>query len=146
MSEQDALLGQIHEVARLRRYVEKLNNEYITGFQAFEAQYANIIADIVTNKAALRQAEIALREATIATFLATGNKHPAPGVGIRMTRQVSYSEDVAIAWAIKHGHTDLLKLNYKPFEQAAKVLALDFVTVAEVPEATIARDLEEEKK
>jgi hypothetical protein len=142
----EMLRDRICKVAQLRKDLENMNAEYNQGFRAFETQYADVIANIRIANETLQEAESELREATIVAFLATGNKHPAHGVSIRMTRQVSYSEEAAIRWAIEHGHTDLLKLNYKPFEQVAKSLELDFVSVTQAPEATIARDLEAGKK
>ena len=135
------LRDHIRHVVALREIVDQRTMALAVKKKEWEDLHDEEIRLLHVRRADLAIAEDALRKATVEAFEATGNKHPAPGVGIRMTRQIAYSEEDAIRWAINHGHTDLLKLNYKPFEQAAKVLDLNFVTVTEVPEATIAREL-----
>jgi len=84
-----------------------------------------------------------IRAAADAIFQETGNKKPAPGVGIREVEKLDYDDILAIDWAIGHGHRGLLSLKRADFERAAKSIRPDFVKITKVPQVTIARKLEE---
>lgn len=91
-------------------------------------------------------AETALREAAVEEYLATQNKAPAPGVGIRVTTSYDYYPAEAFNWAVEH--KQCLALDTKAFKDVCKADALrpDFVTVVQTPTATIATDLSEVAK
>jgi len=137
----DVLRDHIRHVVNLRELVAERKLILDAAKRDWEDLHDEEIRLLQVRRADLAIAEDALRKATVEVFKVTGNKHPAQGVDVRMTRQIAYSEEDAIRWAINHGHTDLLKLKYTLFEKVAKVLGLDFVTVTEVPAVTIAREL-----
>ena len=84
--------------------------------------------------------ETALRDATVQAFNATGDKHPGPGLGIRVVSKLEYDSGVAFDWALEHKLA--LKLDSPTFEKIAKSNSLPFVAVTDQPTATIATDLE----
>ena len=86
-------------------------------------------------------AEERLKEMTLDAYRATSDKHPAPGVDVRIVRTLFYLAQPALEWAKAHGLA--LQLDTKAFEKIAKVTPLPFVTITEVPQATIAQDLSE---
>lgn len=82
---------------------------------------------------------------TIQAFQETGNKKPAPGVGIRVYKSLKYNPDAALAWAKANNLDAAIQLNKSNFEKYAKgvadVMPLDFVEYLEEPKATISSDL-----
>ncbi|MCK5236292.1 MAG: hypothetical protein KAR06_04825 [Deltaproteobacteria bacterium] len=89
---------------------------------------------------AVSEAEAQLRELTLNAWVATGNKAPAPGVGIREMIRLVYDEQIAFDWA--KSHKIALKLDSKAFEKIAKASPLDFVKVLTETQATISPKLE----
>ena len=87
----------------------------------------------------LEQAEAKLREITLAAYAETGNKTPAPGVGIREAAKLVYDERDALGWAKEHHLA--LQLDRKAFEKIAKADKLDCVEYLTEIVATIATDL-----
>jgi len=74
-----------------------------------------------------------------------GTKKPAPGVGIRTVRKLSYREADAINWAIEIGKAkDVLSIKRRPFEKIVRALEPDFVEVKEEVQVTIASNLDEQ--
>ena len=86
------------------------------------------------------EVEILLRDMTLAAYRETGSKHPAPGVDVRLVQQLDYDPAIAQLWGYEHGVC--LRLDPRAFEKLAKAMPLDFVTITEVPVATIAGDLD----
>lgn len=82
-----------------------------------------------------------LRAAIVAEYKATGNKKPAPGLGIRETSKLVYDADTALTWAKQHDMA--LALDKRSFEKIAKASPPEFVSVEVTPSATIATDLSE---
>ncbi len=89
----------------------------------------------------MREAETKLRELTLKAYAETGNKAPAPGVSIRVRTILSYLGSKALEWAMEHKMA--LKLDTSAFEKIVKATPLDFVTITQEPQATIATKLEE---
>ncbi len=83
-----------------------------------------------------KSVDLAVREAAIAEYARTQDKHPSPGVNVNETTLVTYDAGVALAWAIDHRLA--LSLDVKAFE---KIRPMDIVTVTQVPKATIAVDI-----
>ena len=105
------------------------------------AEHQEPADDLKDAKEAVAAAEAALREMTLAAYTATGNKQPAPGVGIRVVQRLDYEPMQALVWAKAH---DIgLALNKVEFERMAKITLPDFVTITDQPTATIATDLSE---
>ena len=89
------------------------------------------------------KAEAALREAAVDIYNLTGNKHPAPGVEVKVRTGLRYDLAEALAWAKETGIA--LQLNAPVFEKLAKASPPpDFVEVVKVPFAAIAADLKAE--
>ena len=84
--------------------------------------------------------EAELRKAAAAYWLASADKHPHDAVNVRVLTVLEYGEPQALTYAREH-LPQALKLDRREFEKVAKVLELDFVTVREEPQTTIATDL-----
>jgi len=85
--------------------------------------------------------EETLREMTIIAYQETGNKKPAPGVSVRMTKKAEYNATEALLWAKKHDAC--LSLDEKAYKTAliAGIFADAPGRVVEEPQATIAKEL-----
>lgn len=147
-NEAPSLREQVETVAYLRRVSAELQWQLREARQAFETEHQDLINHAGEAGSALARAELDLRKAALFTYLANGDKRPAPGVAIRMVKQVEYDPDEAVRWASTSGHLSVLSLNVAAFKAAAKKLAdaghgfgLPFVTITDGPEATIATDL-----
>lgn len=126
-------------VADLRAIVARETANLNESRQAWEAAHYQEIDRIKALTQALAEAEAALRAAAVAAYQETGNKKPAPGVGIRVQTKLRYDESDALRWALEH---DLcLMLDKAAFERQARVTPLGFVETVETPAATIATDL-----
>lgn len=106
---------------------------------AFQLEHAALIAEVDSMRSVVQEAEYALRTMAETAYKRTGEKHPAPGVGIKVSTVLAYDEVQALAWAREQGAA--LILDKKGFESIAKVMRLPFVTKSEVAQATLARDL-----
>jgi hypothetical protein len=90
----------------------------------------------------VRELEVLLRDLVTAYYDCDPekNKKPFAGVGIRVGTLYTYKHEDAFEWAVEHKAA--LQLDRKAFEQVCKTdLKPGFVTVQEVPTATIATDL-----
>jgi hypothetical protein len=132
---------QINAV-RDRRLIVADQKAAIDARQAvFDKENELLLSCYQQEKVDLATDENKLRELTLAAYALTGNKKPAPGIGIRIMKELDYEEDQAIEWAVESGAGNCLKLDKKNFEKAAEALALDFVTINNVAQATIAKEL-----
>lgn len=72
-----------------------------------------------------------------------GEKHPAPGVDVRVLQRVEYEPEQAFAWAVDNGLA--LRLDPRAFEALAKTSPLESLAeiakVVDQPQAIIATDL-----
>jgi len=133
----------VRKLAVLRRKKTEIDEEIKVSREAWmEENAGKILAASVAGDLVVEMEE-KIQAAAVAEFLATGDKKPAPGVGIREVEKLDYDDILAIDWAIGHGHRGLLSLKRADFERAAKSIQPDFVTISTVPQATIARKLEE---
>ncbi len=135
-----SLLDQIKLVAKMRQEVEaqgdlkkQMYNEWLKANEYLFNEWGMIAK-------CLAEAETLLRELTIKAYNETGNKAPAPGVGIRERVFLQYENKVAFDWA--KAHKIALMLDTKAFEKIAKADPPDFVKTITEPQATIAGDLE----
>ena len=135
-------LQLIAEVKNQRDNLENLKCQLDEKLDAFDKENAELLESIKTRKYHLEQIEAALRSVVVIEFHATGNKAPAPGVGIRKVTCFGYKEERALEWATLHDMA--LKLDKKAFETIVKNMAVppNFVTITTEPVATIAQDLE----
>lgn len=135
------LEDQIQKVRELRTNRLTLQTEVDQLESDLMSRYSALYRELGQANIELKVAEEKLRAATLAAYQETGNKKPAPGVGIRIMKALDYEECQAIEWAVEAGAGNCLKLDKKNFEKAAEALALDFVTINNVPQATIAKEL-----
>lgn len=138
--------------------------------RAVQEQQAKDNATLVeASKKAAEEAEAAkaeLQSAAEEQYWLTSEKHPLPGVNVKVTTSLEYDEEAALEWArrnalallrldsmaiaqsvaawewAKANAPDLLILNLKAFEDFAWKQKLGFVTITEEPLVTIAPDLE----
>jgi hypothetical protein len=117
-------------------YVDLARTEMLATPQgiAFTARQQEL-ADI---KELLARAEAEARAAIVAAYRETGNKKPAEGAGIRVTRKAVYDMALATAWA-QVSAPALMVLDAKAFEKANLPGAP--IEWEETPTATIATDL-----
>lgn len=135
------LEANISRVRSLRLSISILKDMIDERMAAWEEENRELMDAIEAERIRLREEEEKLREATLEAYRETGNKKPAPGVGIRIVKDICYEEYMAITWAVEAGAGNCLKLDKKNFEKAAEALALDFVTINSIPQATIAKEL-----
>jgi len=135
------LTEQAQEVAEWRARVAGLQATAKKLEAEFRQQYVVLYTDLARSEDALKTTEAALRTEIVAQFKATGNKHPAAGLGIREIVELNYLESDALEWAKEHAMC--LTLDKKAFEKVVKAIngALPFVVQETVPTATIATDL-----
>ena len=106
---------------------------------AWELENADLLAHLKESIAELEVAESALRGKGIVLYQATGNKHPYPGVEVKVLVGIEYSEADALAWAKEHEIA--LRLDKVAFEKLAHATPIPFVTYFERPRCDLARDL-----
>jgi len=135
------LLDQIKVVAEARADSQKLSDRRKSMYDDFISQHTDFFADVASAASKVAEEEDKLRELTIKAYQETGNKAPAPGVGIREVTKLEYDPKEALRWAQEHKMA--LQLNKTAFEKLAKTDTPEFVTVSTEPQATIATDLSE---
>jgi len=81
-----------------------------------------------------------VRSEALAAYAETGDKTPHPDAKIALSTVLAYEQVDALGYARAH-LPQALKLDIKAFENAAKVLGLDFVTITKEPRVKISRDL-----
>jgi hypothetical protein len=135
------LLAATERLARLRA-LETLRREQLKrAMDRFETEHATLLADAKSLNGEVHAAEEAVRAIAVQVFRATQDRHPAPGIGIRVTQHVEITDPgAAFSWAREKDMA--LKLD----EAAIKKIATTGTTILGVqvtptPEATIAKDL-----
>jgi hypothetical protein len=113
---------------------------------AWEQEHRAEIELLNTQKEEVEEADEALRLRAVEAYNESGqkDKHPAAGVDIRLEKQVLYEEARALQWCVAKGVC--LKLDSLAFEAMVKNTetpdpGLNFVTVMDVPMASIKSDL-----
>jgi len=127
-------------VASLRRQKTKADEDVAAAREDWEQQNVLLLERQKLYGEDLARAEQRLRHLTIEEYARTGNKHPAPGLGIQLVTRLEYDVKEAFGWAIQH--VLCLQLDKKAFEKLVKVAPLPFVEAREEAQATIAEDLE----
>ena len=136
----DHLQTQIKLVAELRVRAQKARAAQIETRVTWENANKEIIELANFTARNVEDAEAILRELTLKVYAETGNKAPAPGVGVREITKLEYDSQVAFMWA--QDHRMALKLDTSAFEKIAKASPLDFVKMRGEAQATIATKLE----
>ena len=140
-TEQEQIRQQIQVVAEARRRQDEAMSNLKEGLNQWEAtEGLGLRGRVRMAFEVCTQASDILRDMTLAAYHKTGSKHPAPGVEVRLVQQLDYDPALALIWAMDKRLA--LRLDPKAFEKLAKAMPLDFVTITEVPQATIAGDLD----
>lgn len=138
----DSLADLILACHNARGGLHEFSSRLAAARERFADQYAELIALHEQSRALVEKLERQIRIRAVEVYETTGSKSPAPGVGIRMEKVVSYDHETAFAWAKERGLA--LELNQTAFEKIALAgESIPGVKVAEQPKATIARDLTE---
>lgn len=136
----DPLVVQVRRTAEARAGHAILKAELDRARAAFEQSYETLIARVIQVGGVVAAEEAALRELTLRRFEETGDKHPAPGVGIRLETVVDIPNPAAaLEWAKTSGLA--LMVDLKALKQIAAATAIPCATVRQEPKATIATDL-----
>jgi len=135
------LLEQIKLVAEAREKSKRAYIDKLAALEVWEMENKALLEGAQEAHSQVAEAEAKLRELTLKAYQETGNKAPAPGVGIREVTKLEYDPKNALMWAVEHRLA--LQLNKTAFEKIAKTDTPEFVTVSTEPQATIATDLSE---
>ncbi len=139
----EQLKEQIKVVAIAREHARKAVVDRNSSYAEWEVENTPILDRVRSTGEAVFESEATLRELTLQAYAETGNKAPAPGVGIREMTILTYDNKVAFDWA--KAHKMALKLDTEAFKKIAKADPPDFVKITTEPQATIATHLEEIK-
>ncbi len=136
------LLEQIRVVAEARQEASELKDQRNMLLDFWNKEHQELLDALTQSGADVAAEEAKLRELTLLAYAETGNKAPAPGVGIRERAVLTYDGKVAFDWA--KSHKMALQLDKKAFEKIAKADTPDFVKVSTEAIATIATELKVE--
>jgi hypothetical protein len=145
------LAGDLAAQVATVRDLRQMHSEMQAGIDERRADWEKENEKLLTSAAAckttLAEEEAELRDLTLQAYHETGEKKPAPGVGIRITKSLSYDETAAKAWALKE-NPGFLVLDRPGFEAYAKVLlkmkrSIPGILLQEEerPQATISKEL-----
>ena len=137
----DELKEQINAVVKARDIAQRAKGVVNEARASWEEEHIIWFDTAKDTANAVTEAEVKLRELTLQAYKETGNKAPEVGVGIREVTKLAYDVKEALQWAIDHKM--FLKLDVKSFEIMGKSIDIDFVTVSQEPQATIATELKE---
>ena len=84
-----------------------------------------------------------LRETAIKQYELDKNKHPHSAVSIGEYDVLEYDPDSALIWCVEKDIRKALKLDKRQFENIAKIMEPEFVTMEKEPRARIKTDLTE---
>jgi hypothetical protein len=141
MIDKAELKSQIAKVRDIRANLETTKAVIDDIERNMHTEHAEAYDALEFQENGLRSAEELLRRMTLAYWKETGEKKPAPGVGIRMVNTLEYDELEALNWAVEAGAANCLTLQKAKFKKVAEGLRLDFVTIREEPQATISKEL-----
>ena len=137
------LIEQIKVVAEARRKAQGLSEAKKSSLDRWEQDNLRLLSEVASATEQVGEAEAKLRELTLQAYEETGDKAPAPGVGIREVTKLEYDQRKAFEWALEH--KIVLKLDVSAFEKMAKMASEtrpSFVTIFTEPQAIIATNLE----
>ena len=139
------LLERVRKVAHLRRVQKVIQAAVDSKRKAWEQTHSGLLVSVAAVANSLAEAEKEVREMALGSYAVTGEKAVAPGVNVRLVTKLEYEEAEAVAWVQEHYlSSKLLQLNKTAFEKLVRGrgMPLDCVTITEVPQATIAADLD----
>ena len=134
---------QINLVVEARETARYANTLRVASYNAWVEENQLLFDNESDAKTDCQEAEAELKVMALEVYAKEGNKTVAPGVGILVMTKLEYDVKKAFAWAIEHKLA--LKLDEKKFGDLAKDGTVEFVTISEEPQATIATVLEEVK-
>lgn len=138
--EMPTLAEMVAQLAVLRRMETAAKAQLEKAETAFRIENAALYRNAERSKEDRAQLEETVRALAITEHLMTGDKHPAPGISIRITPKWRYEEREALRWAIQH-EPDCLSLRKAAFEAICKTRPLPFVTVENVSVPALDADL-----
>jgi hypothetical protein len=135
------LQAQIQRVAMARAHFARAVDVKQTSYEKWKQENDFLIVQAANAEMAKDIEKTKLRELTLTAFKATGDKHPAPEVGIREGSELKYEKTEALTWAVEHKMA--LSLDTKAFEKIVKASPATFAFVEVVPTvtATITSDI-----
>lgn len=133
------LTDRLRDLARARARHAAARKALTTARRRWECENHALYEAVEDAGVALTEADHHVRRVALEAYRATGDKHPATGVGIRVMTRLEYSDVDALTWAADHRMA--LQLDRGAFERIAKATPLAFVAVYEEPVATVAKDL-----
>ncbi len=139
MTTETTLAGRVASLHQARLNVTNAKAVIDNARAEWAEQWAPELANLEAATTNVATLEVLIRGEAVTTYKETGETHPAPGIGIRVTHRLSYDPTVALSWAKEHGLA--LKLDSGAFDAIAKAQTLDCVTYVDEPTATIAKDL-----
>jgi len=111
-------------------------------YEKFNAENKQALDELSEARQELDLIEAELRDRVVKAHKATGAKKFCDGkLGIRIVKMMTFDESEALAWAIESGADNCLSLQKTNFKKVAEGLALPFVSISEIAQATIAKDL-----
>lgn len=137
------LREQINAVVEAREASHLVAEVKKTLYDEWLEHNAEFLDEVVSKAELVTEAEAKLKELTLQAYAETGNKAPAPGVGIREVTRLEYEPKEAFEWALEHRIA--LQLNKTAFDKLAKTAPETrpaFVKITTEPQATIATELE----
>lgn len=138
MTELEANVSRVRSLRLSVSIMKKMIDERMA---LWEDENRELLDSIIAEGIRLREEEEKLRAATLEAYQETGNKKPAPGVGVRIVKEMIFDEAEAIDWAVGASAKNCLKLNTSNFKKVAEGLGLPFAEIVEYPQATIAKEL-----
>lgn len=137
------LIAKIERLADARERTQDAIHRITEKRKALDAEISPLVAELKVLQAQEGSEEEALREAAEIEYVATNEKHVAPGVEIKNYTKLTYAKDKAFDWAQANAPFLLTKpqLDVKTFEKVALTSKPEFVTIEQKPQVTIAKDL-----
>lgn len=108
----------------------------------WEKEHSAEILEVEQMEKQAKDAEAGLRRRVVAEYEATGEKSFGYGLSVQVRKTLVFSEETAIAWAMEHGHDQLVKrkIDKPKFDALARALNLDFARESETASARIKWD------
>jgi len=130
---------KVIELDSKRKKLETIEAEIKKKKEEFEASISSLIESKNSCSVAVEDLKEDISEECLTKFKADGTKKFYGGLAIRENKKYEYSNEEALAWAIK---TEMcLSLDKKKFETMAKTGEIEFVTVATVPSTTFPKEI-----
>lgn len=132
----------VQQVAALRRELANTSALLKERFQVFERDNAELIAQKEAQTKMVADAEALLRGVAVQRYRATQDKHPAPGVDVKISQVATYDREKALTWAKATGVG--LKLDDETIDALVRKSpgTVPGATLTDEPKAQLARDLE----